>query len=51
MIRVLFQNALSDNPKVGVAMSMPSSEIIFSKRALHKHVQMYAFINMLKALV
>ena len=34
--RDLFQNALSANPKIDVSMIMPSSEIMFSKRALHK---------------
>ena len=48
--RTLFQNALSANPKVDVAMPMPSSEIIFWKRTLHTYVHTYAYIHMWKAL-
>ena len=47
--RALFQNALSDNPKIDVAMPMPSSEIIFWKRILHKYVDIYAYTHMWKA--
>ena len=48
--RALFQNALSGIKKIIATMSMPSSEIMFSKRALHKYVHIYAYIHMRKAL-
>ena len=48
-LRGIFLNALSANPKIEVAMTMPCSEIMFQKRALHKYVHMYAIINMCEA--
>ena len=47
--RALFRNTLSANPKIDVAMSMPSSKILFWKRAFHKYVHIYAYICMWKA--
>ena len=41
--RVLFQNAISTDPKIEFAMSMPHSGIMFDKRALHKYEHIYAF--------
>ena len=40
-MRALFQKALSANPKIDVVMPLPSSEIVFWKRALHKQVHIY----------
>ena len=40
--RSLFQNALSANPKLDVAMPTPSSEIMFSNRAVQIYVHIYA---------
>ena len=38
--------ALSSNPKeIDVAVSMPSSEIMFQKRALYKYVHIYACVG------
>ena len=48
--RALFQNALSTNPRIDFAMPMPSSEIMFWKRAFHKYVHIYAYVHMSKAL-
>ena len=39
--RALFQNTLNTNPKIDVALQMPSSEIMILKRALHKYVHIY----------
>ena len=49
--RALFQNVLSTNPQIEVAMAMPLSKIMFWKRALHTYVHKYAFIHMSKALL
>ena len=48
--RALFQNVLSANPKIEVAMAMPSSKIMLWKGAVHKYVHIYALIHMWKAL-
>ena len=45
-MKSVFQNALSANPKIGVAMAMQYSEITFRKRALHKYVRIYEFTHM-----
>ena len=42
--RALFQNALSAIPKIDVAMPLPSLEIIFWKRVLHKYEHIYIYI-------
>ena len=44
------KNALSAIPKIDVVMPMPSSEIMFCKRALHKYVHVYAYIHICKKL-
>ena len=41
----LFQNALSADPKIVLAMRMPSSEIIMWKRGLQKYVHMYTHMK------
>ena len=38
------------SPKIEVSMTMPRSDIMLWKRALHKYVPIYAFIHMRKAL-
>ena len=42
-IHTLFQNAISTIPKIDVAMSLPSSEVMFKKRASH-NMYTYVFI-------
>ena len=42
--RALFLNVLIVNPKIEVAMAMPSSEIMFWRKALHKYVYIYTYI-------
>ena len=51
--RGLYQNAISANLKTEVAMPMPmpSSEIIFWKRALNKHVHIYTHIYICEKLL
>ena len=48
--RVLFQNALNANPKIDVAMPIPSPEIMFWKRGLYKCVLIYAHVHTWKDL-
>ena len=40
--RALFQTTLSANPKIDVAMRMPTSQIMFCKSAIQKYVHIYA---------
>ena len=49
MWRAHFQNALSANSKIDVAKPMPSSEIMFWKRALPKRAA-YIYMHMWKVL-
>ena len=46
VLLVLFQNAISASPKLEVAISMPSSQNMFWKRAPHKYILIYAYIQM-----
>ena len=49
--RALFQNVLRANPKIAVAMPMPSLEINFWKRTLHRYVHICIYnIHAWKAL-
>ena len=41
-MRALFQNTISVNLKIELAMAMPSSEIMFWKRSLQKYLHTYA---------
>ena len=43
---LFFQNALSTNPKIEVAMEIPSSVIMFWTKALHKYVHICTYIRM-----
>ena len=41
---------LSANPEINVSIPMPSSEVMFWKRALHKYVHVYTYIYILEKL-
>ena len=47
--RTLFQNVLSADPKIEVAMAMPSSEIMFWKRFLDMYtcayIRIYSYVK------
>ena len=45
-----FQNTLSANPKIDGTMPMPSLEIMFWQKALHKYVHISAHTHIWKAL-
>ena len=42
---LFFLNTLNTNPKIEVAMTMPSLEIMLWKRDLHKYVQINAYVK------
>ena len=45
ILRALFQSAIIASPKIEFAMPMPSSELMFWKRTLHKYVHTDAFMK------
>ena len=47
---MLFQNAISADPKIAFAMPMPGSEIMFWNKSFHNYVHIYLFYTYAKAL-
>ena len=45
-----FQNTVSANPKIHVAMPMPSLEIVFWKRTVRKYLDIYAYTHICEKL-